>query len=196
MNAALLPAFPDPVLDSQRVFRHALTALAEPACWRELRPVAHAPRPLTPPLAALLMTLCDRETSLWLDPACRTDEVRAWLRFHIACPVTDNPDQAAFAVILDSRAMPDLTAFAQGNAHYPERSTTLLLHTTQKGPRWRASGPGIPDTRDIRADLPDVFLPRWQDNHRSFPCGVDVILTDATHIAGLPRTTVLEVPCT
>ncbi len=195
MNAALLPAFADPVLQSQQVFRQTLTALAEPACWRKLSSALHLPQPLTPPLGALLLALCDRETPLWLDAVCRTEDVLAWLRFHIACPITSDPAEAAFAVVCDTTNMPDIAAFAQGSTEYPERSTTILLHSEEHGAQFTARGPGIPGTRTLQADLPQTFVAQWQDNGRIFPCGVDLILISATHIAGLPRTTILEAPC-
>jgi alpha-D-ribose 1-methylphosphonate 5-triphosphate synthase subunit PhnH len=51
-------------------------------------------------------------------------------------------------------------------------------------------GPGIPSERHVHAlGLPSDFAAQWADNHASFPRGVDVFLSTATQIAGLPRTT-------
>jgi len=37
--------------------------------------------------------------------------------------------------------------------------------------------------------LPEGFVDQWANNHGIFPRGVDVFLTDATQVVGLPRTT-------
>lgn len=195
MKTALLPSFDNPVLDSQRVFRCALAALSEPGQWRALQPLVLAPAPLSPVMAALLLTLADRETPVWLCPCLHTGDIVAWLRFHLACPVTDDPGHATFAAVAESCTLPDLQLFAPGSMEYPDRSTTILLGTHTAGTHWQLTGPGIPDTRVFCASLTSDFAARWQDNNQLFPCGVDMLLTTDTHIAGLPRTTRLEAVC-
>lgn len=195
MNAALTPSFDNPVIDSQRVFRQALSALSEPGLWREVSPLVHAPAPLPPAMASLLLALCDRETPVWLCPTLRTSDVADWLRFHLACPLTDDPVRATFAAVASSCHLPALEAFAPGSMEYPDQSTTILLFSKAAGPHWQLSGPGISGTRIFRAGLNDDFAISWQANARLYPCGVDMLLTTDTHIAGLPRTTRLEAVC-
>ncbi|MFB2351748.1 phosphonate C-P lyase system protein PhnH, partial [Priestia megaterium] len=58
------------------------------------------------------------------------------------------------------------------------------------GPALQWHGPGILGARTVQVDgLPPSFWTQWQDNHGSFPQGVDVIFTCGAQAIGLPRTT-------
>ena len=59
----------DPVLDSKRIFRGVLDAMAHPGRVVPLPPPPDPPAPLVPAAAAVALTLLDYETPLWLDPA-------------------------------------------------------------------------------------------------------------------------------
>jgi len=89
--------------------------------------------------------------------------------------------------------MPQLSSLQLGSDAYPDQSATCVLevdslHSDAGG--WRLQGPGIPTVRHLHArGLAGDFAAQWADNHASFPRGVDVFLSTATHIAGLPRTT-------
>ena len=64
---------------------------------------ADAPAPLDPATAAVLLTLVDHETPLWLDPA--VDAARDWIAFHCGAPIVERSGSAAFALAL---SLPDL----------------------------------------------------------------------------------------
>ena len=51
------------------------------------------PAGMSPAMVALLLTLVDVDTPLWL-PAGVDDEVRAFLRFHCGCSMVDQPGEA------------------------------------------------------------------------------------------------------
>ena len=50
-----------------------------------------APAPLDPATAAVLLTLVDNETPLWLDPAVAA--ARDWLAFHCGASIVDAPER-------------------------------------------------------------------------------------------------------
>lgn len=139
-----MPAFSQPVFDMQRVFRVVLDAMSRPArlCRLPVFPQS-VPDGLSPVLADLALTLCDGESPLWLSPGLRKDETTTWLRFHCGCPIVEEADKAAFALVADASELPPLSAFAQGVPAYPDRSATVLLAglAFDAGTRFRGSGP-------------------------------------------------------
>lgn len=192
----LAPAFPEPVLASQAVFRAVMDAFARPG---EVKPLSHAlvaPAPLSATAAALAWALLDYETPLWLDAAlAEMPAVAEWIRFHAGARVTDDPRQASFAIISDPAQAPSFDQFALGTPEYPDRSTTLVLQVRGfgEGQRWSLSGPGIADRVSLAADpLPDDLGERLAANHALFPRGVDLILVSPDAVVALPRSVVLE----
>ena len=190
-----MPAFSQPVFDMQRVFRVVLDAMSRPArlCRLPVFPQS-VPDGLSPVLADLALTLCDGESPLWLSPGLRKDETTTWLRFHCGCPIVEEADKAAFALVADASELPPLSAFAQGVPAYADRSATVLLAglAFDAGTRLRGSGPGICGESTFTCTLPEDFAERWRENTSGFPLGVDMLLCGADGVAGLPRTTRLE----
>jgi alpha-D-ribose 1-methylphosphonate 5-triphosphate synthase subunit PhnH len=194
--------FHDPVHDAQQVFRVLLTALSRPCRPWELPPqLPAAPAPLPAPCAAVLLTLCDGDTPLWLGHTYNTSEVRAWLRFHSGCPLVDDPGRAAFAVAASFAELPPLTAFPQGSPAYPDRSATILVgipglqDKSGPGTSFTAVGPGINESQLL--DVPPSALPEnfdriWAANRGMYPLGVDMLLLAPEHVLGLPRTVQLS----
>jgi len=90
------------------------------------------------------------------------------------------------------------TTLAQGTDGYPDQSATCAPRTAglhaEGGPRsWVLRGPGIASTASLAVDgLPGDFPSQRQANHARFPRGVDVLLTSANLLVGLPRTTRLS----
>lgn len=192
--AIALPGFDDPVLGAQSCFRCALDALARPGRIVGLPDLPATPAPLMPATAALLLTLADLDTPLWLDARAHLPRVTDWLRFHAGAVFTSERAGASFAVITDAAAMPDLAAFAQGSGDYPDRSTTIVLQVAglTDGASLRLTGPGIRGMAHLSVDgLPAGFVVQWQANHALFPLGVDLLLVCGDRIVGLPRTTVI-----
>jgi alpha-D-ribose 1-methylphosphonate 5-triphosphate synthase subunit PhnH len=145
-------------------------------------------------MAAVLLALCDFETPVWLDAALLDSAgVRELLRFHTGARLVATPGEAAFAVISDPVRMPPLSAFAQGTADYPDRSTTLIIgvrSVSREG--WRLEGPGIDGhVHFSAAPLPADFTDQVRANRAAFPRGVDVLLVAEGAIAALPRSVVL-----
>jgi alpha-D-ribose 1-methylphosphonate 5-triphosphate synthase subunit PhnH len=195
MIAALAPAFSDPVLEAQLVFRAAMDAMARPGRVSPLDSSLMPPGPLSAGAAAITLTLADFETPIWLDaPLAASDAVSSWLRFHTGAPLTDDPARAAFALISDGGALPSFSVFSSGRQDYPDRSTTLIVQvdSLSSGMSLNLSGPGIKDTHLLRVrSLPADFVERAAANRQRFPCGVDLLFVSDHGVAGLPRSTLV-----
>ncbi|MFD4841422.1 phosphonate C-P lyase system protein PhnH [Achromobacter sp. NPDC058515] len=193
-NRALLPGFADPVNDAQTTFRAALNALAHPGRIHDIVAESGVPEGLSPAMTALLLTLVDVDTPLWLPQSVGAD-VLAFLRFHCACPVVPSPSLARFAAVPAGCGAPALSGCHQGDPAYPDLSTTLLIEveSLSEGGAVSLSGPGIKTRQALRAaGLPEDFWREWRLNHQRFPLGVDVILTQGRRICALPRSTRVE----
>ena len=183
------PGFADPVRDSQAVFRAVLDAMARPG---RVHPVA---APATPPpgldraTAAVLLTLVDPETPLWLDEKAAL--TRDWLLFHCGPPLVP-VTEARFGLALGPASIAALPA---GTDEEPETSATLILQVAAlgEGTALRLEGPGLPAPSHLAVrGLPDAFLTEWEANRALFPRGVDVILCAGERLTALPRTVRIE----
>jgi alpha-D-ribose 1-methylphosphonate 5-triphosphate synthase subunit PhnH len=191
----MLAGLADPTLDSQRIFRSLLEAMAHPGRIVDVAVELQAPSPLHPAAAAACLTLLDFDTPLWLDEAAARPDAVEWLRFHSGAPIVSRPQAARFGLIADPQGMPSPDTFDSGTAEYPERSATLIVQVQSLlgGTGRRLRGPGIADEARLEvAGLPDAFWTWMAANHALFPCGVDVVLSAGRVIAALPRTTKVE----
>jgi alpha-D-ribose 1-methylphosphonate 5-triphosphate synthase subunit PhnH len=185
-----LPGFADPVTEAQATFRAVLGAMARPGILHQAGERFAAPVPLDQATAAVLLTVVDNETPLWLDLAALP--ARDWLAFHCGAAIVAAPDTARFAMAL---SWPDLTQFPAGSHEAPEDSATLILQVPAlgQGARYRLSGPGLLEPALLSASgLPPGFIAQWQQNHALFPRGVDIILCAGTTLAALPRSVSIE----
>ena len=199
--------FADPVLDAQSAFRTIMTAMARPGTVADLATEGlRPPRPLTPALAAVALTLCDHETPVWLDAdLAAAASVASYIQFYTGAPLVADPADAAFAFAVDLTELPRVASFAQGSDEYPDRSTTLVLAVEALGSGHALSltGPGI-EARAMFAITPlakngaakvdrmaflDSFFGELIDNHARFPRGVDCIFAATGKVAALPRST-------
>jgi alpha-D-ribose 1-methylphosphonate 5-triphosphate synthase subunit PhnH len=185
MSTIELPGFAEPVPDAQACFRAVLDAMARPGRIHEVGVGLTPPAPLAPASAAVLLTLVDHETPLWLDPDAAAS--REWIAFHCGAPVAAVPKACAFALAL---SLPDLAALPTGSHEAPESSATVILQARafKSGRRFRLEGPGLHEPTVLAIDgLPDDFASVWQQNRALFPRGVDVVLCAGTQLAALPR---------
>ncbi|MXP63400.1 phosphonate C-P lyase system protein PhnH [Roseomonas sp. M0104] len=184
------PGFTDPVLDAQSCFRAVLEAMSRPGRVQRLAAPLQPPAPLAPATAAVLLTLVDAETPLWLDAG---DEAAEWVRFHCGCPIATTPAEAAF--VLATGTPPDIAALPQGTDEAPEAGATLVWQAAalEAGQGWRLSGPGIEHEHRLRVGgAPEGFRAAWAAQRGRYPRGVDIILCAGEAIAALPRTTRIE----
>jgi alpha-D-ribose 1-methylphosphonate 5-triphosphate synthase subunit PhnH len=189
----LAPGFPDPVHNSQNVFRALMAALACPASVQPFATSLVPPMSLSAEMAAVALTLLDHETPVWLDaPLAACQGVIDYLRFHTGAPVTAAPGEAAFALVMDPRTSLPLSAFAIGSNLYPDRSTTFVFAIDSFSQDQGAcfEGPGIETRARLTcnpepADL-SALLAR---NETCFPCGNDIFFLGAQSVAAFPRST-------
>ena len=186
------PGFTDPTLESQRVFRAVLEALAHPTAAFPLNGPATAPAGLGPGLGAVALTVLDDETTAWLGGALREDQtVVSWLAFHTGVRRVEEAPDAAF-VFATPATLPDLEVLTPGTDEEPHRSATVVLDVRGTGGslRFRATGPGINGYAEFDAPwADDAFAAAWARNGRLFPRGVDLLLVGEASVSALPRTT-------
>ncbi len=190
----LLPGFDEPVDDAQQVFAATLQAFANPGRVATLDVACGCPAGLSPAMTALLLTLADADTPVWL-PAGLGEPARAFLRFHCGCPLVDDVAAASFVCVPTGHGMPDLVDCAQGDPAYPDRSATLIaeMASLREGDALTLRGPGIETVRTLHvAGLPAGFRAQWRANNAGFPLGVDLLLTAGDQICAMTRTTIME----
>ena len=181
----------DTVFDSQRVFRCALQATAQPGKLFTLPPVGE-----TPPGEVLALALLDHEVTFRIvGGAARPLERRLSRATGSRVVATE---EAEFVLILGGDSGGEVLKLRRGDLERPERGATAI-HTVERlgtGPlTLRLSGPGIPETRTLAVEgLALSEAEAIQESRADYPLGVDVYLVDgAGRLAGLPRSTSLEV---
>ena len=185
------PGFRQPALDAQRVYRHLLDAMARPGTIRDLSDAPEPPAGMTRAAAAIALTLVDFETPLWLSPELQNGEADAWIRFHCNAPLVTGTAEAHFAFVADASRLPPLTAFDEGDARYPDRSTTIVLQVPSLtgGEAVTLEGPGIDGTIDVAlTGTPEDFWTQIDANGAQFQLGVDFFVVDEDSVLALPRT--------
>jgi len=191
IRSAIKPACRDVPREAQAVFRTVMDAMARPGRVMALDAGFTPPVPLGPAAAAILLTLADFETPIWLDGSLsREPDVAEFLRFHTGARLAATLDAAAFALVADAANAPPLTAFAQGTPDYPDGSATVIfqVETLNAAGPWTFAGPGIDGEIAFgAAPLPADFVDQLGDNRARFPLGVDMIFAARGTIAALPR---------
>lgn len=180
---ALSGGFADPAIESAHAFRRVMEAMARPGTIHEIAGAA-PPAPMSPAMGAVLLTLCDTETPVYLAGDMECDAVRAWLSFHTGTPFV-GPANCMFAVGRWGALAP-LSAYPFGTADYPDRSATLIVDCSELTPTGATlTGPGIQDKALLSLPESDAF----QANRARFPLGLDFIFTCGDRLAALPRST-------
>ena len=118
----------DPAYASQAAFRALMECMARPGDIRTLKGV-EAPAPFAPATAALIRSLADYETPLWLDTAfLAAPKAAEWIRFHTGAPVVGDPAAAAFALIAD--------AWIENMCPEPSHLSQVRMHNDIIGNHW------------------------------------------------------------
>lgn len=184
MEAATLSGgFANPAVQSATIFRSVMEAVGRPGTLQTAKGIT-PPAPLSPAAGAILLTLCETETPIYLAGDADTADIRAWIAFHTGAPMT-GPSHAMFAVGAWDALAP-LSAYRVGETQYPDRSATLIVETpnlTAEGAT--LTGPGIKDTAQLSLPEEEAF----HANSALFPLGLDFIFTCGETLAALPRTT-------
>jgi len=174
--------FADPATQSAHAFRSVMEAMARPGAIQDIHGAA-PPAPLSPAMGAVLLTLCDTETPIYLAGDMDCDAARAWLAFHTGAPFV-GPAHCMFAVGKWDALAP-LAVYPIGTPEYPDRSATLIVECSELAAGATLTGPGIKDQATL--SLPEVEA--FQVNRTLFPLGLDFIFTCGERLAALPRST-------
>lgn len=195
--SVLAPAYDDMMHGPQQAFRCILEAMAHPGHIYEIPSPQATPAPAGPAMTAVILTLLDQSTPVWLDAALAEHAaVTDYIRFYCGSPLTTAPGEAAFALVGDAQSMAKLDHYNIGSAAYPETSTTVVveLDALTGGQPVFLRGPGLAKVRDFDSiGLPEWFWHAWAANRAGFPLGVDMIFTSGNDIAALPRSVSAEV---
>lgn len=175
--------FADPAIQAAHAFRSVMEAMARPGTLQDITG-AEPPAPLSRAAGAVLLTLCDTDTPVYLAGAADCDAVRSWLAFHTGAPLA-GPSHCMFAVG-SWEALAPLSAYPVGTSEYPDRSATLIVECPALQAKGATlTGPGIKDRATL--SLPEVAA--FQANSALYPLGLDFILTSGDQVAALPRST-------
>ena len=174
--------FSDPAIQSAHAFRSVMEAMARPGKIHDITG-AEPPAPLSKAAGAVLLTLCDTDTPVYLAGKADCGAVRAWLAFHTGAPLM-GPSHAMFAVG-EWDALVPLSAYPVGTSEYPDRSTTLIVEQDELTTGEMLTGPGIKESASL--NLPETAA--FQVNRSMFPLGLDFIFTCGDQLAALPRST-------
>jgi len=185
---ALSRGFADPPLEAALTFRAALDALARPGTLRQV-PGVQAPSPLSEGAGALLLTLIDAETPLYLAGASDRQAVRDWLAFHTGAPIVAAAE-CRFAVGTWPALAP-LSRFPGGTPERPDAAATLIVEMAElRTEGVRLAGPGIEGAAAL--NLPEIAA--FAANAARYPLGCDLLFCAGRTIAGLPRSTRVATP--
>jgi alpha-D-ribose 1-methylphosphonate 5-triphosphate synthase subunit PhnH len=182
-------AFTDPVRQAQSSFRGILAAMAEPGTIHDVVASIDPPSGFHAATTAVLLTLADRDTRVWIDPTLGNDAA-AYLRFHTGAPKADSRETSQFAVV--GGRYTGFDAFNAGSDSFPDTSTTVVVQCASLtgGAPVALSGPGIKGQRKITpAGLHAGFWDEISQNNKAYPRGVDVLLVAHAALIGLPRST-------
>lgn len=175
--------FADPAIQAAHAFRSVMEAMARPGTLQDITG-AEPPAPLSRAAGAVLLTLCDTDTPVYLADAADCDAVRSWLAFHTGAPLA-GPSHCMFAVG-SWEALAPLSAYPVGTSEYPDRSATLIVECPALQAKGATlTGPGIKDRATL--SLPEVAA--FQANSALYPLGLDFILTSGDQVVALPRST-------
>ncbi|MCL2893038.1 phosphonate C-P lyase system protein PhnH [Brenneria tiliae] len=190
----LLNGFSDPIADAQRAFRLILKAMSEPGIAVAFTDTPEW-RPLSPAGCAVLLTLADNDTPLYLATPFRDERIGHNLRFHTGAPLTDQASQAVFAVLDNAFPAALLDEFACGSGECPHHGATLILEvpSLSGAPPLTLSGPGIERQRTVTVALPESVRGYLGRRPVAFPLGLDFIFTCGRRLLAIPRTTNVEV---
>lgn len=179
---------------SSRIFRTILDAMAKPGHVLQFHPTDESPAPLSGNVAAIIQTLCDFQSAIWLGKGFANDGVQRFIKFHTGAPFTDVPAAAGFALLSANAAMPKLSEFAQGTHEYPDRSTTLIVQVDGfTNSDVGLSGPGLKAPASFGAKgLTPEFWRQMITNSQQYPLGVDAIFVSTDALACCPRSTRIQ----
>ena len=207
-SADLQAGFADPVTQAQQCFRHILKAMSEPGIIRQVTQSLEGLGTINAAIDttidatsfAVILTLVDNDTPLWLSPVFNQAVIRKNFSFHCGCPVVGSPEQACFLLATGREGLSPEQC-NPGNAVRPDTAATVFLQVDSIGHELQSGGcgltlkgPGIPGQRQLYIS---GLAQHWQDwlqvRHQPFPLGIDLILCAGSSLCALPRSVQVSV---
>lgn len=194
-KASLDGGFDDVSTESAGIFRAVLDAISRPGTMQNQSVSLAPPAPLLPTCAAVILTLVDNDTPLWIAPELMGDNVSQYLKFHTGAVLVEKAADAAFAVF-SAGHIPDLSQFQLGTAEYPDRSATMIIQIDGHGEAAPVSlaGPGIKHKQEFSVPgLDEAFWRKVRNNNSRFPLGLDFVFCLQQGIAACPRSSAVMI---
>ncbi|WP_425406504.1 phosphonate C-P lyase system protein PhnH [Hwanghaeella sp.] len=186
--------FQDPVGDASRMFRAILTAMSHPGRIVTAFGPADFPGTIGTTGFGAALTLLDTDTPVFLSPRIGDARTVANLRFHCGCPVVENPQTAAFAIMSLAEADVILPSLPIGTPDYPDKSATaiILVDGFTNEDSVRLTGPGIFKYKTLGMKAPREFWASLRENSDRYPLGFDTLFIAEGEIVALPRSTKID----
>lgn len=184
----------DPVHDTRETFRALVDATSRPGTIQQT--------PTTPATHAVVATLVDHEVTFFGGD----DELRTTLDRESR--LDDASFEDADVVVVDGHTDGRVAEAKRGSLKEPSEGATLVYDVSgvaaesedspddvgrsEDGERetltLAVSGPGVPETRTVAVDgFPAAEVEAIAEAQSAYPRGVDVYLTAADRVVGLPR---------
>ena len=190
-----IPGLKDPVHSSVEIFRLLTNVMSKPGSVEKLPDICGHPENLSQATAAVLLSLADMDTSLYLARELDHPISRGFLTLHTGVKMLEAATNADFVLATQETDIAQYQDLPVGDPQYPDQSATLILQVNeiQGSKKISLSGPGIKDKKTIMfPDLTGNFF-AWREMKNSrYPCGIDVIFASSSELMAIPRTTKLE----
>lgn len=195
---SLLPAFSDPVSDSQYVFRSLLKSMAEPGMTGDIPESSRQKlndSKLYSSSWSIARALFDYDTLVYISPELGSESVIRSIQFQTDARITNDLSKADFALVTLSELTRD-NPFKKGTIERPHESCTLIIQVDEidlEGAQIEISGPGIEHARQLSiAGLETEQMDAITLNQALYPCGLDFIFCTRQTFIALPRTTAIS----
>lgn len=190
-----LPGLRDPGPDATNIFRQLMDAMSRPGKIVDLPEMQANPVGLYDSATALILTLTDYDSPVWIDAALDSKQLRGFLALHAGAPVTPVAEKAHFAFLSGLEGCANWPVFSIGTPEFPDQSTTLIVQVADldSGMSVTLKGPGIREEEVIRpAGISADFVEWFARNQLTYPCGIDVVFASPRQILAVPRSITME----
>ena len=194
-NAADATGFENSEIGSAIVFRKVVEAMSGPGSIHTPRIALNPPVGLNAMTCAMVLTLCDMDTPLWIQPCRHRESIRRYVSFHTGSPIASDVQEATHVIVRSPVCENVLENLAIGTEAYPDRSATVLMMVDEFQGRKLISlkGPGIDGSARLAVIPVNGMFWEWRKRMEGlFPLGVDILFGSEYSLSRLPRSTVIS----
>ncbi len=178
-------------VEASHDFRVLMNALSRPGTRQPVPHNTEKVEGLNAGSVVAALTLCDHETTVFLEESDANDKVHDFLTFRCGCTIITDVADADFLFFASFPPPSVLDTLKTGSSQYPDRSATAIIQvdTIEQTGSLNFQGPGILDRHLLGISaIGSDFIDWWAGNNQRFPLGIDAFLTTDDAIVGLPRT--------